>query len=87
VLEAEGKAQAVIVKAKAQAEALTKIEKALHAKGGLEAAEFLMGQRYISAYQNLGRKSNSLLLETEPNNVAGQISDSMNLVNFNKPSQ
>lgn len=50
-MEAEGKAQAIIVKAQAQAEALKLIELALQNKCGVTAAEFIIGQRYIQAYK------------------------------------
>ena len=69
ILEAEGKAQAIIAKAEAQAVALGQIEEALSSKGGREAAQFIIGQRYINAYQQLARKDNSLILPTNPDKV------------------
>lgn len=64
VLEAEGKAQSIILKAEAQAEALKQIEDALAATGGKDAAQFILGQRYIQAYKNLARRSNTLIMPT-----------------------
>jgi uncharacterized membrane protein YqiK len=42
-LVAEGKAEAIIAKAKAQAEALKSIDDALNQTGGKTAAQFIMG--------------------------------------------
>lgn len=47
ILEAEGKAEAIILKAKAQGDALKSIEEALKSEGGQQAAQFIIGQRFI----------------------------------------
>jgi len=62
VLEAEGKATATILKAEAQAKALSQIEEALQQEGGRDAAQFVLGQRYIEAYKKLGRQENTLIM-------------------------
>ena len=82
ILEAEGRAESVIIKAKAQAEALTQINSAINSKGGKEAAQFILGQKYIAAYKKLGRSKNTLVMPTTPNNVEGEIKKSMNILNF-----
>ena len=62
ILESEGYAESVILKAKAQAESLSIIESALNSPNGREAAKFIMGQRYIQAYQNLARKKTTIIM-------------------------
>lgn len=70
----------MIVKAEAQAKALEMIDTALDTQNGMKAAQFILGQRYITAYSKLGMKGNTLLLETEPTNVADQIQESLGLI-------
>lgn len=84
VLEAEGKAQSIIAKAEAQAEALKQIESQLNKKGGFEAAQFILGQRYIQSYKNLARRSNTLIMPTQPTDVDKQIKTSLNLLEKNE---
>jgi regulator of protease activity HflC (stomatin/prohibitin superfamily) len=57
------------LKAEAQAEALRQIEDALQTKGGKEAAQFILGQRYIQAYRNLGRRSTTLIMPSQPQEI------------------
>lgn len=53
------------------------IDSALKTEGGLEAAQFILGQRYIKAYQNVGRKDNTIIIPSEPVKVGDQINDSL----------
>jgi len=69
ILEAKGKAEAIIVKAKAQAQALEQIEEALTRLGGKEAAQFILGQRYINAYKKLARKKNTIIMPSQPHDI------------------
>lgn len=48
--------------------------------GGIEAAQFLLGQRYIEAYSKLGREDNTIIIPAEPVKVAEQVSKSLNLM-------
>lgn len=50
ILKAEGAAEAMIIQADASSQALTSIDTALKQQGGINAAQFLLGQRYIQAY-------------------------------------
>lgn len=86
ILEAKGKAEAIIVKARAQAEALSKIEKALSSIGGKEASQFILGQRYINAYKNLGRKDNTIIMPSQPHDIQTQVSEALNVLEKNKPT-
>jgi len=69
VLEAQGKAQSIILKAEAQATALKQIEEALGERGAKEASHYIIGQRYIQAMQSLARKNNTLIMPMEPKDV------------------
>lgn len=50
ILKAEGAAESMIIKAEASSKSIHMIDKALKQDGGIEAAQFLLGQRYIEAY-------------------------------------
>ena len=69
VLKAEGAAESMIIQADASAQALSSIDQSLKAPGGFEAAQFLLGQRYIDAYKQVGQKSTTMILPSEPVNV------------------
>ena len=77
ILEAEGKAEAMILQAKAQAESLTLIDKSLKQQKGVEAAQFVLAQRYIDAYKKLGRSSNTIVVNSEPENVKAAVAESL----------
>ena len=51
ILKAEGAAESMIIQAEAASTSIHMIDEALKKQGGIEAAQFLLGQRYISAYQ------------------------------------
>ena len=51
ILKAEGAAESMIIQAEAASTSINMIDEALKKQGGIEAAQFLLGQRYISAYQ------------------------------------
>ena len=77
ILKAEGLAESMILQATASAQALSSIDKTLKNGNGLDAAKFLLGQRYIEAYGNLARKENTLVLPTEPVDVRSQVQESL----------
>lgn len=51
ILKAEGAAESMIIQAEAATTSINMIDQSLKKEGGIEAAQFLLGQRYISAYQ------------------------------------
>eukprot|EP00347_Sterkiella_histriomuscorum_P018740 403344359 len=75
ILEAEGKAESMIIQAEASSKAVEQIDKAL--KGtGVDAAQFLLAQRYINSYRNLGKKGDYLVLHTDPLNIKDIVTES-----------
>ena len=85
VLKAEGAAEAMIIQAEASSQALTNIDLALKREGGLEAAQFLLGQRYISAYEQLAKSDNTIIIPADPVNVGEKINDSLSFFDKIKP--
>lgn len=54
------------------------IDSALKSSGGVSAAQFLLGQRYIKAYEQVAKKENTIIIPSEPVNVQQQINKSLN---------
>ena len=50
ILKAEGAAESMIIQASAASDSINMIDTALKTEGGVEAAQFLLGQRYMNAY-------------------------------------
>ncbi len=73
----------MIIKAEASRESLSMIDTALKSQGGIEAAQFLLGQRYIHAYQQVAKKENTIIIPSEPANVAQQIDQSISFFKKN----
>ena len=79
-LIAEGQAQAVIARATASADALKQINTALNSTGGREAADFLLGERYIDAYGKVADPDNTIILESNPSLVEKKVDDAFSLL-------
>lgn len=79
VLKAEGAAESMIIQAEASRESLAMIDSVLKTKGGAEAAQFLLGSRYIQAYQQLAKKENTIVIPSKPADVAEQINEAVSL--------
>lgn len=85
ILKAEGAAESMIIQAEASSKSLNMIDSALKGNSGYEAAQFLLGQRYIQAYQQVAKNENTIIIPSEPINVSGKINDSLGL--FKKPTK
>jgi regulator of protease activity HflC (stomatin/prohibitin superfamily) len=85
ILKAEGAAESMIIQAEASSQSIHMIDEALKKTGGLEAAQFLLGQRYITAYQNVAKKENTIIIPSAPVNVGEQVNDSLSFFNKIKP--
>lgn len=47
----------------------------------MDAASFLLGQRYIEAYSNLARVENTIILPSDPVKVGEKVSEAMSFFN------
>lgn len=73
--KAEGEARAVLLKAEATAKSVEQISKAIQEAGGSDAVSMIVAQKYIEAFSNLAKESNTLMLPTnvaEPTSMIGQ---------------
>jgi regulator of protease activity HflC (stomatin/prohibitin superfamily) len=64
---AQGEAQAIIAKADANAEAIRKIAAAIETQGGMAAMNLKVAEQYVTAFANLAKQGNTLII---PSNVA-----------------
>jgi regulator of protease activity HflC (stomatin/prohibitin superfamily) len=64
---AQGEAQAIIAKADANAEAIRKIAAAIETQGGMAAMNLKVAEQYVTAFANLAKQGNTLIV---PSNVA-----------------
>lgn len=65
----QGEAEARIVKAKAEAEALTLVAGALKESTGGDAAQLQIAKQYIDMYGEMGKTSNTMLFSDRPADV------------------
>lgn len=65
----QGEAEARVVKAKAEAEALTLVAEALKESTGGDAAQLQIAKQYIDMYGEMGKTSNTMLFSDRPADV------------------
>jgi len=78
---AKGDSDAVILKAKARAESLDRIGKSLSKTTGKDAGSLVVAEQYVTAFQQLAKKSNTLLLPKDVGNVSGMVTQAMSIYN------
>jgi len=67
----------MIIQAQASSESLKQINKSLKQEGGVDAASFVLAQRYIEAFKKLAKEENTIVLPGEPNKVDQNVKDSV----------
>lgn len=80
ILRAEGNAESIIKKAEASANALKQICNSLEASKGQDAANFLLGERYIEAYRKIANERNTIIINSSPHSPVENVSNSFNLL-------
>lgn len=77
--KATGEAEAVRVKADAKAQAIRVVSDALTEHNGNAAASLTVAEQYISAFSNLAKQSNTILLPTNTGDISGMVSQAMTI--------
>lgn len=85
ILKAEGNAESMILQADASSQSINMIDESLKKEGGSEAAQFILGQRYIQAYHKVAKKDNTIIIPSEPIKINEQINDSLQFFKQIKP--
>ncbi|CAG0880107.1 unnamed protein product [Cyprideis torosa] len=70
---ADGEASAILARARARALALNEISRALSAENGSNAASLGVAEQYVSAFREIGKKGNTILLPANTGDVSSMV--------------
>ncbi|KAL6115285.1 stoml2 [Pungitius sinensis] len=77
--KAAGEAQAVLAKAGAKSKAIRLLSEALAEQNGGAAASLSVAEQYVSAFSNLAKESNTVLLPSNTGDVSGMVAQAMSI--------
>jgi regulator of protease activity HflC (stomatin/prohibitin superfamily) len=78
--QAQGEATAIRVVAEANAAAIRVVAEALGGAGGMDAANLKVAEEYVSAFSNVAKAANTLILPSNLSDVAGLVASAMTVV-------
>ncbi|NJD86928.1 MAG: SPFH/Band 7/PHB domain protein [Betaproteobacteria bacterium] len=81
---AQGEAAAIITVAEATANAVRQVASAIGAEGGLQAANLKVAELYISAFGNLAKAGNTLIVPSNLTDVSTLVSTAMTVLDRTK---
>ena len=71
--EAQGAAEAVVAAGSARAKSIEMVSKALGEVNGSNAAALAVAEKYVSAFQDLARTNNTLILPSNTGDVSSMV--------------
>ncbi|XP_020486221.1 stomatin-like protein 2, mitochondrial [Labrus bergylta] len=77
--KAAGEAQAIMAKAEAKAKAICVLSEALTEHNGNAAASLSVAEQYVSAFSNLAKESNTILLPSNSGDITGMVTQAMSI--------
>ncbi len=83
---AQGEASAIRMIAEATAAGVQSVATAIGSPGGMEAANLKVAEQYITAFSNLAKQSNTLIIPTNASDVAGFIATAMSVLQKTRPT-
>ncbi len=81
---AEGEAAAILAIADANATAVRQIGEATQAEGGMNAVNLKVAEQYVSAFQNMAKSSNTLVVPANMGDLSTLITGSMKIIDSQK---
>ena len=81
---AEGESEAIKLVARATAEAIHMVAQTIRQPGGLEAVNLKVAGQYIDAFSNIAQESTTMLLPSNPTDVAGMVATAMSVIKQTK---
>lgn len=78
---ATGEAKAVVAKAEAKARAIRMLSEALAEQNGNAAASLSVAEQYVSAFSNLAKESNTILLPSSTGDISSMVTQAMAIYN------
>ena len=82
---AQGEATAIRVVAEANAAAIRAVAEALGGRGGMDAANLKIAEEYVSAFANVAKTNNTLILPSNLSDVAGLVASAMTVMTRVQP--
>ena len=79
--EAEGAASAVVAAGKARAQSIQLVSKSLSEINGSNAASLAIAEKYVSAFQELARTNNTLILPSNTGDVSSMVAQALSIYN------
>lgn len=81
---AEGQAGAILAIAEASAEAIRKTAAAIREPGGADAVNLKVAEQYVSAFANLAKTNNSIIVPANLSDMSGMIASAMQVMKTQK---
>ncbi|MBC7202393.1 MAG: SPFH/Band 7/PHB domain protein [Pusillimonas sp.] len=78
--KAQGEAEAVLLVAQATAKAISHVARSIDQPGGIEAVNLNVAERYVDAFSNLAKETNTLILPANLSDIGGLIASAMKVV-------
>ncbi len=82
--KAEGEASAILAVASANAQAIEKIAAAIQYQGGKDAVNLKVAEQYVSAFSNLAKQGNTLIVPGNFGEMGGMIAAALKIVDATK---
>jgi len=82
--QAQGQASAILAVAEANAQAIEKIAHAIQSQGGAEAVNLKVAEQYVSAFANLAKQSNTLIIPGNMSDMSSMIASALTIVSQKK---
>jgi len=82
--QAQGQASAILAVAEANAQAIEKIAHAIQSQGGAEAVNLKVAEQYVSAFSNLAKQSNTLIIPGNMSDMSSMIASALTIVSQKK---
>jgi len=76
---AEGAARAVVAAGEARAKSIDMVSQALQHENGNAAANLAVAEKYVTAFGNLAKESNTILLPSNAGDVTGMVTQAMTI--------
>jgi regulator of protease activity HflC (stomatin/prohibitin superfamily) len=82
--QAQGQAAAILAVAEANAQAIQKIAAAIQSQGGSDAVNLKVAEQYVSAFANLAKTGNTLIVPGNLSDMSTMIASALTIVNRGK---
>eukprot|EP00062_Callorhinchus_milii_P006521 gi/632947138/ref/XP_007888907.1/ PREDICTED: stomatin-like protein 2, mitochondrial [Callorhinchus milii] len=79
--QAAGEASAVIAKANAKAQAIEMLSQVLSQQHGGQAASLTVAEQYVSAFGNMAKQSNTIILPSNTSDITSMVTQAMGIYN------